>query len=160
MSRKTKFDTIFEPKEVLTEENESTFEPTVEESAAVEDVSWKALAKDQTNSIVADKPTKSIYINAKFSENIVEIGYTFLATGEQNILSVSNGRMNLLQGRLYYIPIDKENIDSDEYNIKVHSDASSRFDIRFVRDGLAAVVPILHNAILKTGERLCILIPL
>ena len=110
-----------------------------------------------------DKKTKKespIYINAKFSTEIVQIGYVFLANGEQNILTISNGNIHMLQGRMYFIPIDKENIDSDQYTIKVHSDAADRFDIRYIRDDLAAVVPIRHNAILKTGEKLCILLPI
>ena len=80
-----------------------------------------------------------------------------MATGEQNVLSASNGMVHLLQGRMYYVPIGREDIDSDQFNIKVHSDIADRFDIRYVKDGLAAVVPIRHNAILKNGERLCIL---
>ena len=106
------------------------------------------------------RPPKQIeYIKAKFSEGIVEIGYVFLATGEQNIVSANNGRIHLLLGRMYYIPIDK-NIDSDDYIIKTHSDVASRFDIRFTRDEFAAVVPLLHNSVLKTSEKLCTLIPL
>ena len=158
MSKKNKSnDNIFESKEVITEEVVEN--DTGESLPEIEPSNQPILIEtvEQLKEFVKSQP---IYINAKFSDQIIEIGYTFLATGEQNILSVSNGRMNLLQGRLYYIPIDKGNINSDEYNIKVHSDASSRFDIRFVRDGLAAVVPILHNAILKTGERLCVLTPL
>jgi len=101
-----------------------------------------------------------IYIKAKFSEEIVGIGYEFLATGEQNIISASNGKIYMLQGRQYYIPVDNLEIDSDNYNIKVHSDAADRFDVRYIKDGLAAVVPIRHNTILKNGERICILTPL
>jgi hypothetical protein len=113
----------------------------------------------------ADKANKvkssevPIFINADFGENIVEIGYIFLSTNEQHVVSVSNGRLQLLQGRQYYIPVNKQ-IDSDNYNIKVHSDIADRFDVRFVKDALAAVVPIRHNTILKTGEKLCVLYPL
>jgi len=107
-----------------------------------------------------NKINKSEYIKAKFGDGIIEIGYIFLATGEENIVSVSNGRIHLLLGRLYYIPINLETINSDEYNIKIHSDAAERFDIRFIKDSFAAVVPIRHNAILKTGETLCVLTPL
>jgi len=103
----------------------------------------------------------SIYINADFGNNISEIGYEFLATGEKNILAVSNGKISMLQGRQYYIPINKNSdIDSDKFNIKVPSTAADRFDVRYVKDGLAAIVPVRHNCILKNGERLCILLPL
>jgi len=106
------------------------------------------------------RPTRQTeYIKAKFSEGIVEIGYVFLATGEQNIVSASNGRIHLLLGRMYYIPIDKD-INSDNYIIKIHSDVASRFDIRFTQNEFAAVVPLLHNSVLKTNEKLCTLIPL
>lgn len=100
---------------------------------------------------------KMIYVNAKFNTDITEIGYEFLATGEKNVVSVSNGKLYMLQGRQYYVPINNELIDSDNYNIKVHTDAADRFDVRYIKDGLAAVVPIRHNTILKSGERLCVL---
>ncbi len=112
------------------------------------------------NSIPEIKSKNSIYINANFGNEITEIGYIFLATGEQNVLSASNGMVHLLLGRMYYIPIGKDDINSDDYNIKVHSDIADRFDIRYVKDGLAAVVPIRHNTILKNGEKLCVLTPL
>lgn len=102
---------------------------------------------------------KNIFIYAHFSENITEIGYVFLATNEQNIIKVSNGRINLLQGRMYYVPINNQNINSDQFNIKIHSDVADRIDVRFVKDGFACVVPIRHNVTLKTGEKLCELIP-
>jgi len=89
----------------------------------------------------------------------VELGYILLATNEQNVVTVSNGRINLLQGRMYYIPINDSNINSDAFNIKIHSDVADRIDVRFVKDGFACVVPIRHNVILKTGEKLCELIP-
>ncbi|MDD4081838.1 MAG: hypothetical protein PHD05_00490 [Sphaerochaetaceae bacterium] len=100
-----------------------------------------------------------IFISANFnSSNTVDIGYVFLTTNEQKIIKASNGKINLLQGRLYYIPTDADKtIDSDNYNIKVPSEIAERFDIRFIKDGFAAVIPVKHNAILKTGERLCIL---
>jgi len=113
--------------------------------------------KDIKELVEIVKTKSPIFINAHFSEEIVEIGYSFLATSEQNVVASSNGRIHMMQGRMYYVPIGKNDIDSDNYNIKVHSDAADRFDIRYIRDGLAAVVPIRHNAVLKNGERLCVL---
>jgi len=101
---------------------------------------------------------KSVFIIANFLDTITEIGYVHLVTNEQNIVTVSNGRINLLQGRMYYIPIDN-NADSDDFdNIKIHSDIADRLDVRFVKDNFACVVPIRHNAVLRTGEKLCELI--
>ena len=108
---------------------------------------------------VINEARKTVFILTKFPDTITEIGYVFLANNEQNTVTVSNGRINLLQGRMYYIPIDKENINSDKFNIKIHSDVADRVDVRFVKDGFACVVPIRHNVVLKIGEKLCELIP-
>lgn len=96
------------------------------------------------------------YISAKFGEEIIKIGYTHLATNEENMVTVSGGKMQLLHNRMYYIPIDNESINSDNGTIKVTSDISERFDIRSVRDGFACMIPIKHNSSLKNGERICI----
>lgn len=117
----------------------------------------KILVLDHTE--LKSTPTHAEIIKAGFGDGIIEIGYVFLATGEQQLVSASNGRIHLLLGRMYYIPIGKT-VDSDDYIIKIHSEAAARFDIRFIRDGFAAVVPLLHNSVLKTGEKLCMLIPL
>jgi len=108
---------------------------------------------------VINEARKTVFILTKFPDTITEIGYVFLANNEQNTVTVSNGRINLLQGRMYYIPIDKKNINSDKFNIKIHSDVADRVDVRFVKDGFACVVPIRHNVVLKIGEKLCELIP-
>jgi hypothetical protein len=157
MSKKNKFDNLFN-------RQETDGEIPILSEEVVGDGSGEALPEieSQETDHISLKPIQDkspIFVNANFSEEIIEIGYTFLATNEQNIVSASNGRLHLLQGRMYYIPINKD-VDSDNYNIKVHSDAADRFDIRFIKDSLAAVVPIRHNAVLKNGERLCILTPL
>ena len=128
---------------------------TVQENSSEEQIS----ETPESFEISPQEVSKNIFILAKFSDAIVELGYVFLATNEQNIVTASNGRINLLQGRMYYIPIDKSNIDSDAFNIKIHSDVADRIDVRFVKDGFACVVPIRHNVTLKTGEKLCELIP-
>jgi len=101
-----------------------------------------------------------VYINVCFGDGIVDIGYTYLGTGGTNVISVSNGKIYMLQDRQYYVPIDNSDIDSDNYNIKVNSDIADRFDVRYIKEGLAAIVPVRHNSILKNGERLCVLFPL
>ena len=151
MSKKNKFDNVFESTEGVDvnqpAETQADISPIENQFPVPE------LAEQKNRS------TRIIHVNAQFSDEIVEIGYVFLANGEQNVVSVSNGKLHMMQGRQYYIPVNKE-IDSDEYNIKVHSDAADRFDVRFVKDNFAAIVPTRHNTILKTGEKLCILTPL
>lgn len=159
MSKKNKFDNLFNRQETDGEIPTISEEATSETAVESEPVAKQPILIETVEQFKEFVKTQPIFVNANFSEEIVEIGYTFLATNEQNVVSASNGRLHLLQGRMYYIPINKD-VDSDNYNIKVHSDAADRFDIRFIKDKLAAVVPIRHNAVLKNGERLCILTPL
>ena len=102
-----------------------------------------------------------ITIFSNFGEVPIEIGFDFLFSNERNIISVSGGKLYMMQGRMYYIPVFSpnfvDNINSDEYIIKVPSDVASRFDIRYIKDNLACIVPIRHNAILRNNEKLCIL---
>jgi hypothetical protein len=137
MSKKNKLDEVF--------------------STLQEDVSEEQIS--ETIEISPSEISKNIFVLADFSDTIVELGYVFLATNEQNVIKASNGRVNLLQGRMYYIPINNLTINSDTFNIKIHSDVADRIDVRFVKDGFACVVPIRHNVVLKTGEKLCELIP-
>lgn len=102
------------------------------------------------------KPKIDHYVTAEFGEGIEKIGYVHLATNEENIVTISGGKMQLLHNRMYYIPVNNKEINSDNGTFKMTSDISERFDVRFVRDGFACLVPIKHNATLKNGERLCI----
>lgn len=113
-----------------------------------------------TKNVFIPQDEYPIYIKSDFGETISEIGYIFLATNEQNVVPISNGKISLLHGRMYYIPINNTQIDSDLYTIKVHSDVADRIDVRFVKDGFACVIPIRHNASIKNGEKLCVLFPL
>ena len=103
--------------------------------------------------------TNNISVYSNFGNNIIDIGYIVSATNQENIVSVSNGKINLLQGRLYYIPIDNSEINSDNYNIKMQCDMADRIEIKFIRDGFACVIPIRHNVILRNQEKMCVLIP-
>jgi len=44
---------------------------------------------DQTQEVEITSKPNNIFINADFDEGIVEIGYVFLATNEQNIVKIS-----------------------------------------------------------------------
>ncbi len=146
MSKKNKFEDVFD-RPALEKEDNVVVAPDMTEETASETVIEENNERDLP---------ETIYVNALFDTNITDIGYEFLATGEKNLVTVSNGKLYMLQGRQYYVPVDT-NVNSDRYNIKVHSDAADRFDVRYIVDSLAAVVPIRHNTILKSGERLCIL---
>lgn len=106
------------------------------------------------------KKRTTVFVTSNFGNKTTSIGYEFLATGEKNEVTCSSGKIYMMQGRQYYVPVNGGDLNSDDYNIKVHSDVADKCDVRYIRDGLAAIVPIRHNSLIKNGERLCILTPL
>lgn len=111
------------------------------------------------------KPEEKIIINepqfltvrAKFDEGISSVGYIFNSTGENNTVTISNGKLQMMQNRTYYIPVNTT-INSDNYTIKVLSDVADKFDVRFIKEGFACVVPLQHNITIKNDQKLCVLI--
>lgn len=99
----------------------------------------------------------NIPIFANLSEPIMKIGYILNPTGETNTVTVSNGKLHMMQNRTYYIPVDSD-ADSDLYTIKVPSEVADKFDVRFVKDRFVCVVPLQHNVIVRNSQRMCILI--
>lgn len=111
---------------------------------------------DPNRNKVVEKPT-SATIHVKFRGTSDQILIQSRATGEKNKVAAANKKIRLIHGRLYFIPIDKE-INSDDYgNIKQYSETSDKFEVLYVKDGLACVDPILHNALIEEGQRLCII---
>lgn len=100
---------------------------------------------------------KSATIHVKFKGNSDQILIQSKATGEKNKVAAANRKLRLIHGRLYFIPVDQE-INSDEYgNIKQYSETSDKFEVLYVKDGYACIDPILHNALIEEGQRLCII---
>jgi hypothetical protein len=101
---------------------------------------------------------KHIVVRANFGEGIIDIGYIFLATNEQQITKFSGGKITLKQQRMYYIPIEDKILDSDKFDIiKVPSEVSDRCNVRYIKHGFACIEVIRHNSILKNNEVLCTL---
>jgi hypothetical protein len=101
---------------------------------------------------------KHVVVKSNFGEGIIEIGYIFLATNEQQITKFSGGKITLKQQRMYYIPIEDKTLDSDKFDIiKVPSEVSDRCNVRYIKHGFACIEVIRHNSILKNNEVLCIL---
>jgi len=156
MKRKSNFEEIF--KQLPPESEEISTDISSEQELLPEEIQEEIEKLSAPSEEVQKiKTTNPISISSDFNTGITEVGYEFLATGERNVVTVSNGKIYMLQGRQYYIPVNVTDIDSDNYNIKVYSEAADRFDVRYIRDGLAAIVPIRHNTILRSGERLCVL---
>lgn len=102
------------------------------------------------------KPT-SATAHVKFKGNSDKIDIIIKATQEKSTIAAANKSLRLIQGRLYYVPVDIE-LDSDEYgNMKQYSQTSDKFVVRYIKDGFACIDPVQHNTQLIDGQQLCIL---
>ena len=103
-----------------------------------------------------DSNSKGVSIHVKFKLPIDSIFYTLAATGQEQNSSAIDGNLRLVKGRIYYLPIDNTVVDSDTYNtIKVFSNISNSIEVRFIKEGYACVIPIIHNVLIKDKQQLC-----
>ena len=106
-----------------------------------------------------DSKQEYITICVDFPKHATPVECIITATGYHDKIAASGRELRLLQNRLYMIPVDcDESINSDEWtDIKVMSDMSSLIDVRYIKDGLACVMPLTHNVKIRQGNRLAIL---
>lgn len=101
---------------------------------------------------------KSVTVHVSFKTNSDKIAIINKATNEKSTVVAANKRIRLIHGRLYFIPVEKDNVDSDEFgNIKQYSVTADKFNIRYVKEGFACIDPIQHNALIENSQQLCIL---
>jgi len=109
---------------------------------------------------VSDKPgpsPKPATIHVNFTSNSDKIKITSKATGEKSVVVAANKKIHLIHGRLYFIPVDSE-VNSDEYgNMKQFSHTTDKYDVKYIKNGIACIDPILHNAIIENSQQLCVL---
>lgn len=95
-------------------------------------------------------------IHIKFKIPVDNVDYIVTSTGRQEKVTAANGSLNLIKGRLYYIPVDNNKIDSDNFTIlKIYSDIADKIDVKFVKNGIACVEPLIHNTQIKNNQKLC-----
>lgn len=83
------------------------------------------------------------------------VEYKLLKTNDKGTSIVTNGRIHLAKGKLYYLPIlDKTLSLDDHYIIKPVGKVNEIIDIRNVENGYVAVLPIANNVILRDGTLL------
>ena len=122
--------------------------------------------KDNTNDsslpIQEDKDQKNITpvpttVHVKFETNGDQVKFVLQATNQENHVIAANKKLQLIQGRMYYVPVDTD-ADSDEYgNMKIYSDISEKIDIRYVKNSHACVIPLKHNIFIENNQTLCVL---
>jgi hypothetical protein len=105
-----------------------------------------------------NKPQQDyILVKAKLKD-VISIPFTLNSTSQNgNANTESDESVRLINGRTYYVSVDTD-INSDNYaHLKILSDIADKIDIRYIKDGVCALVPIQHNIKIKHGQRLCYL---
>jgi hypothetical protein len=104
-----------------------------------------------------EKVLQPVTVHVRFSSNSDSVKIVLQATNQENYVTAANMKLQLIQGRMYYVPIDT-NANSDEYgNMKIYSDISEKIDIRYVKNGIACIIPLKHNIFISNNQQLCVL---
>lgn len=74
---------------------------------------------------------------------------TFIATfnGEVGHLKIVDGKIFLLRGRVYKIPVNTDLKLDDHYILKIKGSLKEFIDVRNIEDGIATVIPLIHNVV-------------
>ena len=111
--------------------------------------------QQEKNKLTESPKPSTIHVN--FSSNSDKIKIQSKATGEKNVVVAANKKIHLIHGRLYFIPVDSE-VNSDEYgNMKQFSETTDKYDVKYIKNSIACIDPILHNAIIEDTQQLCVL---
>lgn len=83
-----------------------------------------------------------------------KINFVTLANGEVGFLKLSENKLNLIRGRIYKIPVNTTE-KLDDYNLlKLIGKVAENLEIRNIENGIAIVMPIVHNTIIHDGMEL------
>ena len=116
------------------------------------------LDENHNNKNIEKETKEDIKNNVHINLTTGLIKYEMVATGQIKEQTIQSETFILLTGRIYYIPV-KEGYNSDCFNIiKVYSDFSNKFDVRFVKDNFICIIPLQHGAMIKNNDKICSLI--
>ncbi len=84
------------------------------------------------------------------------IYYIVEVTNQEERVNAINGEIRLIKGRIYYIPVNNKEINSDEYDyVKIFSNLADKINVVFVKEGYACIIPIVHNTRVRNKQHLC-----
>ena len=110
--------------------------------------------------IITQKPlTQPVYytVFANFPNSAIQIEYINQTTNETDKILATSGELKMIQGRIYKVPINDKNIDSDNFaNYKIFGEMATLIEVLYIKDGIAYIIPRRHNAIIKHSQRLCV----
>ena len=100
------------------------------------------------------KTGSSIFVDFEFPKH--DVNYIIEATNQEERVNAIEGELRLIKGRIYYIPVNNKEIDSDEFDrIKVFSTLSDKLNVVFIKDGYACVIPIVNNMKIRHKQHIC-----
>ena len=100
--------------------------------------------------------TGQIIVLVDFSKPTTEVNIVIEATGQVDKAFASNHQLRLIHGRSYLVPVKcSKEVNSDNGNIKIFSDVSALLDVRYVKGGVACIIPLRHSITLNDLQRLC-----
>lgn len=80
-----------------------------------------------------------------------KVKFITIANGEVGYLKLSEGRLSLLRGRVYKLPVNTRSA-LDEFNVlKIAGKIREVLDVRNIENGFATVIPIVHNTLITDG---------
>lgn len=153
-------------------EDVSDLEMVEMESENLEQI--ETYVEEQTNETVMEEPVSEVIeermetveqssgpitVNIKLDKHSVYVDYVIAATNQSEKVIAANKEIRLMHGRFYMVPVYCDpSVDSDNFGyMKVFSDVADIIDVRYVKNGVACIMPLAHNIVLKDGQRLCAL---
>lgn len=129
-----------------------TEEPVVFQEETI--ITQEPIVKEET----IMKPN-TLYVKVNFPKSATPVDCVSANTNCSDKIVASNKQLALLQNRFYFIPVDcDETINSDEYSvIKVFSEFADCIDVRYIKNGVACILPLKHNFKIKQGMQLAIM---
>ncbi len=145
---------VSEVKKEVVEEVSKVIETPKVETVKVESVASNDSTKAKTNT--AGPQPKDIIIDLSPSSRLEIIS---TSTAEKNQMIVNNGKISLTRGQSYRVPITNKNLNYDtSYVVKVAKDLRTHIQILDVGDGTVTISPMVHNTIIKSGDKIGVML--
>ncbi len=137
-------------------ESETKIEVNMEPNPEPIKIKETLIVNEKSKCECSEKKINKHHILINFEKNVTPIDCTITATNHKDKVIATNREIRLLQNRFYFIPVNTD-INSDDYdNIKMFSDMSDNIDIRYIKNGIASIMALKHNILIKDKQRLCV----
>jgi len=129
----------------------------VSSTMTVDDVKKPQVSEEVKYNTDNNQYSAVISVKVNFPDVGARVTAISQATGQSDELIAANGRLKLISGRFYYVPVEPV-VNSDEFeHMKIMSKIADKIDVKFVKDGLACIMPLQNGIDLMQGTDLCVL---